>query len=156
MTKFQPTRRRVLTALTVLPLGAVALRPAMAAPPAIYAEDGIAWDGHDPVGFFTQAAPTPGSAEFSLDYEGAKVLFASAENLDMFKADPMAYAPQFGGYCAFALSKGYIAPTVPEAWTVYEGKLYLNFSLRVRKLWSKDIPGNIAKGNANWPGVLEA
>ena len=84
------------------------------------------------------------------------MLFASAVNRDMFAAEPDQYAPQFGGYCAYAASKGHIAPTVPEAWTIFDGMLYLNFSPRVRELWSKDFPGNIAKGEANWPGILEA
>lgn len=151
------TRRNMLTGLAALPLGVVLLtRPAFAANPPVYAEDGIAWDGHDPVAYFTNGAPMPGSQAHSVMHEGAKVLFSSAETRDMFVADPAKYAPQFGGYCAYAASKGYIAPTVPEAWTVHEGKLYLNFSLRARELWLQDVNGNIAKGNANWPGILNA
>ena len=80
--------------------------------------------------------------------------FASATNADTFQADPTAYAPQFGGYCAYAASLGYLAPTMPEAWTLYDGKLYLNANLRARELWLQDVPGNIAKGEANWPGIL--
>ena len=157
MTDLTLSRRHVLAGLIATPIaGAVLVSPALAASAPIYTEEGIAWDGHDPVGYFSNGAPTPGVPEFSFDYKGSKVLFASAENRDMFVADPGKYAPQFGGYCAYAASKGYIAPTVPEAWTIYEGKLYLNFSLRARELWSKDIPGNIAKGNSNWPGILEA
>ncbi len=157
MTDLMLSRRHVLAGLIATPIaGAALVSPALAASAPIYAEEGIAWDGHDPVGYFTNGAPTPGTPEFSFDYKGSKVLFASAESRDMFVADPNKYAPQFGGYCAYAASKGYIAPTVPEAWTIYEGKLYLNFSLRARELWAKDIPGNIAKGNSNWPGILEA
>ena len=69
-------------------------------------------------------------------------------------ADPEAFAPQYGGYCAFAASNNYIAPTDPEAWSIYEGKLYLNFSTSVRRRWERDIPGHIAAANANWPDVL--
>lgn len=157
MTDLMLSRRHVLTGLIAAPfVGAAFLTPAQAASNPIYAEDGVAWDGHDPVGYFTKGAPTAGDAKFSFDYMGATVLFASDESRDMFAADPDKYAPQFGGYCAYAASKGYIAPTEPEAWTIYEDKLYLNFSLRARELWSKDIPGNIAKGEANWPGILEA
>lgn len=156
MSHMSLTRRHVLTGFVALPLGAKLLtRPAFAASPSVYVEDGIAWDGHDPVAYFTKGAPTPGVSEFSTLYEGATVLFSNAETRDMFTADPAKFAPQFGGYCAYAASKGYLAPTVPEAWTIYEGKLYLNFSLRARELWSQDIPGNIAKGNANWPGILQ-
>ena len=60
-----------------------------------------------------------------------------------------------GGHCAYAMSKGYIAPTVPEAWTIYEDRLYLNFTLRARELWLQDVPGNIALGDANWPKLRE-
>ena len=59
------------------------------------------------------------------------------------------------GHCAYAMSKGYIAPTVPEAWTIYEDRLYLNFTLRARELWLQDVPGNIALGDANWPKLRE-
>ena len=71
-----------------------------------------------------------------------------------FEANPEAYAPQYGGYCAYAASKGAVAPTAPDAWTVHYGKLYLNFSQTVRGIWSEDIHGNIAKADANWPAPL--
>ena len=79
---------------------------------------------------------------------------ASAANRDTFAGAPETYAPRFGGYCAFAASRGYLAPTVPEAWTLHDGKLYLNASLRARELWLPDIDANIARGEANWPGIL--
>ena len=127
---------------------------AMAAEPEIYAEGGIAIDGSDAVAYFDGNGPVTGSADFTVDWKGSTWQFASAENAAKFKADPDAYAPQFGGYCAYAASLGYVAPTLPEAWTIYEGKLYLNATLRARELWLKDVPGNIAKGEANWPGIL--
>ena len=73
----------------------------------------------------------------------------------MFERDPEKYAPQYGGHCAYAMSKGYIAPTVPEAWTIYEDRLYLNFTLLARELWLQDVPGNIALRDANWPKLRE-
>ena len=73
----------------------------------------------------------------------------------VFIANPEKYAPQFGGYCAYAVSKGATATTVPEAWTIVDGKLYLNYSTDVQKLWRQDIPGNIAAANKNWPDVLK-
>ena len=82
--------------------------------------------------------------------------FASAANRDLFDADPTAYAPQYGGYCAWAAAEGYVASTVPEAWTIHDGRLYLNFSRRMQRRWERDIPGNIARGNANWPAILTA
>jgi hypothetical protein len=77
-----------------------------------------------------------------------------AENLALFKSDPAQYAPQYGGYCAYAVSKGATASTEPEAWTIVNGKLYLNFSLSVQKRWRKDIPGHIKAADNNWPDVL--
>ncbi len=149
------SRRTLMTGLMVAPFAVALTRPALAASAPVYNENGIAWDGHDPVAYFSIGAPVPGKDAFSTTYKGTRVLFSSAQTRDMFVADPEKYAPQFGGYCAYAASKGYLAPTVPEAWTVFDDKLYLNFSLRARDLWLRDVPGNIAKGNANWPGILE-
>lgn len=80
--------------------------------------------------------------------------FANRENLDAFKANPAKYALQYGGYCAYAVSRGYTAKGDPIAWTVTGGKLYLNYSLAVRETWAEDISGNIARADGNWPGVL--
>jgi len=144
-------RRAFVGLLAASPLLA---RPAFAASPEVFDVDGIAIRGTDPVAYFDQMAPVAGSAAFSLMWKGATWHFASADNMARFEADPDAYAPQYGGYCAFALSKGALASTVPEAWTIYEGKLYLNNSVNVRTIWSEDIPGNIARADANWPKVL--
>ena len=128
---------------------------AIAGEPAVFATGAGAIRGYDPVAYFTIGAPTRGSNEFSASWQGASYRFASAENLARFEADPAAYAPQYGGYCAYAVSKGATAGTVPEAWTIVDGKLYLNYSLSVKQRWSKDIPGNIKAANSNWPSVLE-
>ena len=137
-----------LALLLVLPF-------AIAAEPAVFSTGEGAIRGYDPVAYFTIGAPTRGSNEFSASWQGASYRFASAENLARFEADPEAYAPQYGGYCAYAVSKGATAGTVPEAWTIVDGKLYLNYSLSVKQRWSKDIPGNIKAANSNWPSVLE-
>lgn len=150
------TRRSILSAALALPVATVLTRPALAAKSAVYANGGIAINGYDPVAYFTQGAAVPGTDAYASDWNGAKLLFASAENKAMFDADPDAYAPRYGGYCAYAVSKGATAPTDPEAWTVHEGRLYLNFSTDVRALWRQDIPGNVARADENWPGVLDA
>ncbi len=147
------TRRATLGFLAATPF--LSSR-AMAATAEIFAVDNVAIRGADPVAFFTQAEAIIGSAQHSLMWKGAVWHFASAENRAAFEADPMKYAPQYGGYCAFAMSKGAIASSVPEAWTVYEGKLYLNYSTNVRSIWIKDIPGNVAKADANWPSILQS
>jgi len=145
------TRRSVLGIIAATPFVA---RPAFAASPEVFAIDGIAIRGADAVAFFTQGAPVIGSADHAVMWKGAEWRFETAENMAQFEANPEAYAPQYGGYCAFAMSKGAIATTVPEAWTVHDGKLYLNYSTNVRKIWSQDIPGNIALADGHWPGVL--
>ena len=144
-------RRSVLAAL-----GAVLVVPraARAATPPVYAEGGIAIDGTDAVAYFTDGAPVAGSAEHAVAWQGAEWRFASEANRAAFAADPGAFAPQYGGWCAWAVAEGYTASTVPEAWAIVDGRLYLNYSRRVQRQWSRDIPGNIARADANWPGVL--
>lgn len=147
------TRRKLFGFLAVFPLFA---RPAFAASSEIFLVNGVAIRGTDPVAYFDQMAPVAGRADHSLMWKGAQWRFSSAGNLNIFEANPMTYAPQYGGYCAFALSKGALATTDPEAWTIYQGKLYLNYSTNVRKIWSRDILGNIALADANWPTILSA
>jgi hypothetical protein len=84
---------------------------------------------------------------------GATWQFASADSRDSFAADPRKFAPQYGGYCAWAVSRGYTADTDPEAWKIIDGKLYLNYSKSVQRKWETDIPGNVAKADGNWPGL---
>ena len=148
------TRRTAISLLAIAPTATVFGLPASASEPETFQADGLAIHGYDPVAYFTESEPVPGSASHTADFRGAIWRFASAENLAMFEGDPERYAPRFGGYCAYAASRGYLAPTVPEAWTVHENRLYLNFSLRVRRRWSRDIVNNIAKGEANWPRIL--
>ena len=118
-------------------------------------DNGLAIRGTDPVAYFTQTSPVAGKSEFTHDWSGATWLFASAENRDLFVANPEKYAPQYGGFCAWAVSQGSTAPIDPQSWKIVDGKLYLNFSKGVQSRWEKDIPGNIAKANTNWPGVLK-
>lgn len=148
------TRRHLLTLAAVSPAIFLASRAAQADTPAVYANGGIAIDGTDAVAYHTIGAPVQGDRAFTVDYMGAAWQFASAENRDAFAANPTAYAPQYGGFCAYAVSEGYTASTVPEAWTIVDGKLYLNFSTRVRSRWEQDIPARIAAADANWPGLI--
>ena len=126
-----------------------------AQPFAIYAEDEVAIRGADPVAYFTESAYVAGSDQFTHEWGDATWYFASADNRDLFASDPEKYAPQYGGFCAWAVSQGSTAPIDPTAWRIVDGKLYLNFNENVQNRWSQDIPGNIAKADANWPGVLE-
>lgn len=144
-------RRTLLLAAATLP--ALTL-PARAATPSFYAEGGVAIDGTDAVAYFTEGKPVAGDARITHDYMGATWRFSNEANRAAFAADPAAYAPQYGGYCAWAVSQGYTAPTVPEAWKIVDGKLYLNFSRRIQRRWERNIPANIEMADGNWPGVL--
>jgi YHS domain-containing protein len=131
------------------------LSMAHAGKPPVFATGEGAIRGYDPVAYFTEGKPVKGSAERTFEWKGETFRFASAEHLALFKAQPEKYAPQYGGYCAYAASEGATASTEPKAWTIVDNKLYLNYSLNIRTLWSKDIPGRIARADANWPGVLD-
>ncbi|MEM5469748.1 MAG: YHS domain-containing (seleno)protein [Paracoccaceae bacterium] len=148
------TRRNSLGLLAALPAAAaLSPRAALAAEAEVFLNP-FAINAIDPIGYFEQEKPIAGSASHALNWKGAEWHFSSQDTAAKFASDPEAYAPAFGGYCAFAASRGYLAPTIPEAWTIYEGKLYLNASLRAQELWRQDIPGNIAAGLNNWPGIL--
>jgi YHS domain-containing protein len=114
---------------------------------------GIAIKGFDTVAYFTHAQPVKGDPKFAYRWMGATWLFASSENRDAFEKEPDRYAPQFGGYCAWAVSNNYTASIDPEAWRVVDGKLYLNYSKDVQKKWQQDIPKRIEDANRNWPGL---
>ena len=115
----------------------------------------VAVGGYDTVAYFTNGQPTPGSKEFQHDYNGAVWRFSSAENKAMFVESPSRYSPQYGGYCAWAVSQGYTAKGSPKAWRIVDDKLYLNYNLDVQAKWLVDIPGFIAKADRNWPAVLD-
>ncbi len=131
--------------------------PAQAAKDPVYKAwlSDLAASGYDVVSYHTEGRPVEGSDAFTAEYDGAVWRFASAENRAAFTANPAQYAPQYGGYCAWAVSQGYTASTDPAAWKIVDGKLYLNYSRSVQQRWEQDIPGNIAAGNANWPKVLD-
>jgi len=114
----------------------------------------VAVSGYDPVAYFTSGKPVKGSEANRLTYKGAEWRFASADNLAKFKANPGAYAPQYGGYCAWAVAHGYTASGDPQVWKIVDGRLYLNYSAAVGAKWSKDIPGFIQAANGNWPKLL--
>lgn len=119
----------------------------------VYSTDEGAIQGYDAVAYFTQSKAVKGSKNFTFTYAGEIWYFFSAENLNTFKTTPEKYAPQFGGYCAYGMSRGYKAKTDPEAWTIVNGKLYLNYNLDVRKIWNEKQAVFIDKANQNWPTV---
>ncbi|MEM6625467.1 MAG: YHS domain-containing (seleno)protein [Pseudomonadota bacterium] len=148
---------RTLLAALALVAAPIAFAPAAYAQKAeIYTGrfSNVAVGGYDPVAYFTSGAPTKGSKDFTTEYLGAEFRFASQENLDAFLADPVAYAPQYGGYCAWAVAEGKTAKGDPDHWRIVDDKLYLNFNKSIQSKWDADIPGFIQRGDANWPTVL--
>ncbi|WP_343716101.1 YHS domain-containing (seleno)protein [Inquilinus sp.] len=113
--------------------------------------ENVAIRGYDPVAYFREGKPHQGSPDFTVQHDGATWWFASAEDKALFQADPEKYMPAFGGFCAYGTSRGYLVKIEPEAWSIVDGKLYLNYDLGVRDTWAKDPKGYIAKANGNWP-----
>ena len=112
--------------------------------------------GYDTVAYFTEGKPVEGDSKWQVEYQGADWYFSSQENLDKFKADPEAYAPQYGGYCAWAVSaKNDFASSDPEQWAIVDGKLYLNYNQDVKKLWDNDRAGHIKQADVNWPNLIK-
>lgn len=146
-------RRILLAGLACAALPAVAL----AAKPPVYTAplSDLAVGGHDVVAYFAEGRPVLGDARFSTTWKGATWRFSSADHLAKFRARPTAYAPQYGGYCAWAVAHGYTAKGDPRQWRIVDGRLYLNFNAEIQSRWVKDIPGFIRQGDANWPGVLD-
>ncbi|MDN5204474.1 YHS domain-containing (seleno)protein [Fulvivirgaceae bacterium BMA10] len=111
----------------------------------------VAIQGYDPVAYHQSGSAEKGSEQFAYEWKGANWQFASAENLNLFKTDPEKFAPQFGGYCAFAVSKGFTANTNPGVWQIENGKLYLFDSEDMKKNWMKSLSeGVIEKSQSNW------
>jgi hypothetical protein len=119
----------------------------------VHVTDGIAIKGHDPVAYFSQGKPQRGLDTLRVEHGGAAYLFASVANRDAFKADPSRYLPRYGGYCAFGVAGGYKADIDPAAFSIVDGKLYLNYNATVQRDWLKDTPGFIRKADGRWPDV---
>ncbi|HXW68027.1 MAG TPA: YHS domain-containing (seleno)protein [Dissulfurispiraceae bacterium] len=116
--------------------------------------EGVAIKGYDRVAYFTSKRPVHGIPEFEYVWRGARWRFASAANRQAFSRNPKDYAPRYGGYCAYAVSQGKTADIDPEAWTVFEGKLYLNLNRNVQKLWEKNMQSYIRLADRNWPLMI--
>ena len=150
-------RRNFVTVAIALTASTVLTASAFAATAKIDTsrKDGVALGGYDPVAYFTEKMSKPGKAEFKASWNGVDWYFANVENMKAFTATPEKFAPQYGGFCAYAAANGSVAGGDPEAWTVVDGKLYINLSDSVRQIWSQDIPGNIVKADKNWPGLVK-
>jgi YHS domain-containing protein len=110
--------------------------------------------GYDPVAYFTLGKPVKGSARYTVDWHDATWCFSSQENLEAFKKDPDAFAPRYGGYCAYGIAEGDKVSSKPECWAIVDGKLYLNYNEHIQKKWERDIQGYIEQANGNWSKIL--
>ncbi len=118
--------------------------------PAYFSKDGIAIRGYDPVAYFTEKTPVEGKKEFSFTWQGTEWRFKNEANLATFKSTPEKYVPQYGGWCAYGVSQNHKSPTDPSAFTILNDKLYLNYSPKVKEIWTKDTKGFIEKAETNW------
>jgi YHS domain-containing protein len=118
-------------------------------------KSGVAIQGYDPVAFFTDGKPVKGDLKFVSKRNGAIYFFASKEHKELFNAEPAKYEPGFGGYCAYGVSRNRLVEIDPDAFQVVNGQLLLQYSKGIRDDFNKDMNGNLAKANANWPGLVE-
>jgi len=112
--------------------------------------DGIGVKGYDPVAYFVAGRPRPGVDRYSYRWMGVNYRFASTEDRKKFAAEPEKYLPQYGGYCAYAMSINRIADADPSRWAMVNGQLYLNNGFVAQRLWSLDKRGNIESADLNW------
>ena len=141
------------TAIAALALAATLSAQGSPAPRVNKDRSEVAVRGYDVVAYFTDARPVEGRPEFEHQWQGARWRFDSAAHREVFAKSPERYAPQYGGFCAWAVSRNYTAPIDPQAWAIVDGRLFLNYSLGVQDTWSKDRAGNIAKADGNWPAL---
>lgn len=147
-------------AAVVMATGALSASPASAlvhnSTSAVDTDDkGVAMQGYDPVAYFTDGAPKAGDPQFQVTHDGATYYFSSEANRKKFMANPAAYTPQFGGFCAMGTSHGIKLEGDPHVWHVVNNKLYLNVSATVDKKWKQDVPGNITTAVEKWPKVKD-
>lgn len=119
----------------------------------VFLKNGVAANGYDVVSYFSDGKPVKGSDQLTLNWNNATWYFSSKAHVDSFKMNPVKYAPQFGGYCAYGVSENHKAPTSPDAWTIVNGKLYLNYSTDVMTQWRKDMNNRINIANKNWSSL---
>ena len=117
---------------------------------------GLAMQGYDPVAYFTEGEATKGSYKITTLHDDAMYRFASEENKAAFEANPAAYLPAYGGYCAFGAAMGFKFDGDPNHWKIVDNKLYLNLSQDIQERWEGDIPGFIQKADANWTDIEQA
>lgn len=115
----------------------------------------VAIHGYDPVAYFDQGRPIEGEKGLATEWRGATWRFASAAHRETFLKDPERYAPQYGGFCAWAMTRGEFADVDPTAWRIVAGKLYLNYDAAIQKKWEADVPGHITAADHHWAALRD-
>ena len=146
-----PIRHALIGALSATLLASAVIAQPM---PVYFAPEGAAMAGYDPVSYFQGDIPVQGRPEISVTWKGAEWHFASLENRALFEANPRAFAPQFGGYCSYAMAQGLLKGTDPGAWQVVDGRLYLTYSPEIERKWREDQVQYIHQAEGNWPEIL--
>lgn len=121
----------------------------------VFEINGKAIRGYDVVAYYVKGEAVLGADSLNLKWNNSIWYFSTKSNLELFKAAPEKYAPQYGGYCAYGTADGHKAPTQPDAWTIVNGKLYLNYNTKVKGLWIKDSEGYIKKADIKWPSLKD-
>jgi YHS domain-containing protein len=147
-----PTMRHLIALLFVLAL--TPLTAARAETPIFSEDDGIAIRGYDVVSYFQAGRPIEGRTDIAVMWKGVVWRFSNDSNREMFESNPRAYAPRFGGYCAYAVSNGYLMSGDPTAWEIVDGQLYLTFNPVVHEIWNQDQAGHISQAQGHWPAVV--
>lgn len=126
------------------------------AAPRIYTEnpDRIALEGYDVITYFTQGKPLMGDPKYEMEWEGAKWHFRSQFNLNKFAKNPRQYAPQYGGYCPWAIANGRLTGGIPTLWRIVDGKLYLLCSDEAMEKWNKALWRVNRQADQYWPAIL--
>nr|WP_270935229.1 YHS domain-containing (seleno)protein [Roseomonas sp. MO-31] len=117
---------------------------------------GIALRGFDTVAWHEEGRPRAGNPDIAAEWAGVTWHFADRAHRDRFAATPDAFAPRYGGFCAFGVARGYKVDFDPDAWHIAQGRLYLNYDRGVQRQWLRDIAGNIARAETNWPRLADA
>lgn len=116
-------------------------------------ESNVAIHGYDPVAYFTEGRPVKGVSEFRASYGNADFLFASAANRDAFEADPVQYAPAYGGYCAFGVTQKQKFDIDPNAWEIVGDRLFLQLDPGTRAIWLENRDDHIRTADTLWPEI---
>lgn len=148
--------KAITTALAGLAISATLLVSAFAAGVDVNATTtGLALRGYDPVAYFTTGAPTAGDFQITASHNGATYRFASEENKALFVADPEAYAPAYGGYCAFGTAMGFKIDGDPHLWRIVDNRLYLNLAPGIQKRWEADRANLIVSADDKWSEIAD-